>query len=101
MDIQRKRKSENNLDPNTTNNTIIDLNYNVEDIREELLTLKSSDYIKTVKDIVRPQSPDYWIFSKNIKSKDIYIKLKICNINNIHLMSFHYAIRKIENKPYK
>ena len=65
------------------------------------MTLETSDYIKTVKDTIRPDTPDYWIFSKNIRCKDIYIKLKICNVNKIHLMSFHYAIKRVEDKPYK
>ena len=89
------------MDPNNTNNTIIDLDYDSKEIREELSTLKTSDYIKTVKDRIRPGTPNYWIFSKNIKNKDIYIKLKICNISKIHLMSFHYATKQIEDKPYK
>ena len=101
IDIQRKRREEDPLDPNNTNNTIIDLDYDSEKIREELSTLKISDYIKTVKDRVRPSTPNYWIFTKNIKNKDIYIKLKICNVNKIHLMSFHYATKQIEDKPYK
>ena len=100
IDIQTKRRGENPLDSNSTNNTIIDLGYDSEDIREELLTLKTSDYIKTVKDRMRPNTPNYWIFSKNIKGKDIYIKLKIYDINKIHLMSFHYAVKRIEDKPY-
>ena len=75
IDIQRKRRAENPLDPYSTNNTIIDLDYDSEDIREELLTLETSDYIKTVKDTIRPDTPNYWIFSKSIKCKDIYIKL--------------------------
>lgn len=101
IDIQRKRKGEDPLDPNNTNNTIIDLAYDCEEIREELLTLKISDYIKTVKDKVRLNTPDYWIFSKNINGRDIYIKLKICDVNKIYLMSFHYAVKQIEEKPYK
>lgn len=76
------------------------MDYDSEDIREELLTLKTSNYIKTVKDRKRPNTPNYWIFFKNIKGKDIYIKLKICDINKIHLMSFHYAVKQIEDKPY-
>ena len=101
IDIQRKRTGENSLDPNNTNNTIIDLDYNSQDVREELLTLETNNYIKTVKDTMRPDTPNYWIFSKNIKCKDIYIKLKICNVNKIHLMSFHYAVKRIEDKPFK
>lgn len=101
IDIQRKRRGQNLLDPNSTNNTIIDLDYDSEDIRKELLNLKTSDYVKTVRDRTRPKTPNYWIFLKTIKYKDIYIKLKIYDLNKIHLMSFHYAIKQTEDKPYK
>jgi len=101
LDIQRKRKDEDPLDPNSTINTILDLNYNEADIKEEILALTLRDYIKTVKDIKRAGSPDYRIFSKQINNRDIYIKLKINSLNRIHLMSFHYAIHDLEDKPYK
>lgn len=101
MDIQLDRRRQDQSDPNSTKNTIIDLDYKMEDIRGELLSLKTSDYIKTVKDKNRPGSSDYWIFSKKIGGRDIYIKLKIHSVNKVHLMSFHYAIFDIEDKPYK
>lgn len=101
VDIQKLRRGEDNRDPNNTNNTMIDLGYDSEDIREELLTLKVGDYIKTVKDRRYTNTPNYWIFSKNISGRDVYIKFKIRSVNKIHLMSFHYAIRQIEEKPYK
>lgn len=101
LDIQRGRKGQGRSDPNTTINTMLDLEYNNEDIKEELLSLKTSDYIKTVRDRKRPESSDYWIFSKKVRSRDIYIKLKIYSVNKIHLMSFHYAAFGIESKPYK
>jgi len=66
-----------------------------------LLSLKASDYLKTVKDRNRLDSSKYWIFSKIIKGKDVYIKLKIYSVNKVHLMSFHYAVFNIEDKPYK
>lgn len=101
IDIQKLRRGEDPLDPNNTNNTMINLDYDSEDIREELLTLKVGDYIKTVKDRRYPNTSNYWIFSKNIDGRDVYIKFKIRSVNKIHLMSFHYAIRQIEEKPYK
>lgn len=101
IDIQKLRMGEDALNPNNTNNTMIDLDYDSEDIREELLTLKVGDYIKTVKDRRYPNTANYWIFSKNINGRDVYIKFKILSVNKIHLMSFHYAIRQIEEKPYK
>ena len=101
LDIQMNRKRQDQLDTNSTKNTIIDLDYKREDIREELLSLKTSDYIKTVKDKNRQDSSDYRVFSKMIKYRDIYIKLKIHSVNKIHLMSFHYPNFAIEDKPYK
>lgn len=101
LDIQRDRRGQNQSDPNTTKNTIIDLDYSMEDIRGELLSLKVSDYLKTVKDRNRSDSSKYWIFSKTIEGKDIYIKLKIYSVNKVHLMSFHYAAFNIEDKPYQ
>ena len=101
LDIQMNRKGQDKLDPNSTKNTIIDLDYKREDIKEELLSLKASDYIKTVKDKNRPGSSDYWVFSKMIEYRDVYIKLKIHSVNKIHLMSFHYPNFAIEDKPYK
>lgn len=101
LDIQRDRRGQDQSDPNTTRNTMLDLEYNSEDARGELLSLKPSDYIKTVKDKKRPGSSDYWVFSKKVRDRDIYIKLKIYSMNKIHLMSFHYAAFGIEDKPYK
>ena len=101
LDIQRDRKGQDRSDPNTTKNTLNDLNYSRENIREELLSLKTGDYLKTVKDRNRLDSSQYWIFSKMINGRDIYIKLKIYSVNKVHLMSFHYAAFTIEDKPYK
>lgn len=101
LDIQRDRRGQDQSDPNTTSNTLSDLDYSMEDVRGELLSLKVSDYLKTVKDRNRLDSSKYWIFSKIIEGKDIYIKLKIYSVNKVHLMSFHYAAFTIEDKPYK
>lgn len=101
LDIQRRRRNDDSGNLNSTLNTIIDLNYDVEDIKRVILSLISSNYVKTVVDIKRPGSPDYRIFSKSIGKKNIYIKVKICNLNKIHLMSFHYAVYEINEKPYE
>jgi hypothetical protein len=101
LDVQRGRKGQDRSDSNTTVNTMLDLEYNTGDIKEELLSLKTSDYIETVKDRKRPGSSNYWVFLKKIRGREVYIKLKIHSVNKIHLMSFHYAAFGIENKPYK
>lgn len=100
LDIQRRRRNDDPGSPNSTLNTIIDLNYNTDDIKKVIMSLILRDYVKTIIDIKRSDSPDYRIFSKPIGKKNIYIKLKICNLNKIHLMSFHYAVYDINEKPY-
>ena len=101
MDIQRSRKGQDQSDSKTNINTMLDLEYDTGDVKEELLSLKISDYVKTVKDRKRPGSSDYWIFLKKIKDRDVYIKLKIHSVNKIHLMSFHYTAFAVEDRPYK
>lgn len=101
LDIQWDRRNQSQTDPNSTKNTLVDLNYGIEDVREELLSLKTSDYLENVKDKNRSDSSQYWIFSKVINGRDIYIKTKISSVNKVHLMSFHYANFSIQDKPYK
>lgn len=101
LDIQRSRKGQDQSDSKTNINTMLDLEYDTGDVKEELLSLKISDYVKTVKDRKRPGSSDYWIFLKKIKDRDVYIKLKIHSVNKIHLMSFHYTAFAVEDRPYK
>ncbi|MFX3625115.1 MAG: hypothetical protein ACE3JP_14105 [Ectobacillus sp.] len=57
LDIQMTRQDEDPLDPYTTQNTILSLGYDEEDIVNELITLKASDYCKTAIDRKRPSSP--------------------------------------------
>jgi len=101
LDIQKERRSEDPLDPSSTKNTISDLDYNSEDIKNEVLSLTTSNYIKTVKEKERKKNQCYRIFTKKINNREIYIKLKICSLNRIHLMSFHYANWDMEDRPYK
>ena len=101
LDIQRSRKDEDPLEPNTNNNTMIDLGFSTEDIKSEVLSLTISNYVKTVKDKEKENNQYYRIFTKEINNREIYIKLKICNLNRIHLMSFHYANWDMEDRPYK
>jgi len=101
LDIQKKRKDEDPLDPNSTINTMLELNFSNAEIKSEVLSLTTSNYVKTVKDKEREKNQYYRIFTKKINNRDIYIKLKICSLNRIHLMSFHYANWDMEDRPYR
>ncbi|WP_430787238.1 hypothetical protein VBD025_15930 [Virgibacillus flavescens] len=102
LDIQMTRKHEDPLDPFTTQNTLLCLEFDVEDVVNELVTLKASDYCKTAVDIKRPSSPSFWFFEKTIVDNNVYIKLKIRDEEKkkIFCMSFHFPRWPITNKPY-
>lgn len=102
FDIQMSRKDEDPLDPFTTKNTLLSLGYDDEDVKNELITLKESDYCKTALDTKRPTSPPFWFFEKTIEGKSVYIKFKIRNEEKkkIFCMSFHYPKWPITDKPY-
>ena len=101
LDIQRRRKNENPSDPNSTINTLFSLNYDTEDVKNEILSLTKENYVETVRDKERKDNNHYRIFTKIINGREIYIKLKICDINRIHLMSFHYANWDMRDRPYQ
>lgn len=101
LDIQRRRRNKNPNDPNSTINTLLSLNYDEEDVKNEILSLTIEDYIETVKDKKKVDGKHYRIFRKKIKGREIYIKLKICDVNRIHLISFHYANWGMKDRPYE
>ncbi|MFZ3579206.1 hypothetical protein [Virgibacillus sp. DJP39] len=102
LDLQTTRKDEDALDPFTTQNTLLSFEFDAEDVANELVTLKASDYCKTAFDIKRPSSPPFWFFEKTIKGKSVYIKFKIRNEEKLKIfcMSFHFPRWPITNKPY-
>lgn len=101
LDIQRRRRDENPLDPNSTTNTLLSLNYNIDDVKNEILSLSEKNYKETLKDKRRQDNSHYWVFIKEIGGREIYIKLKIYDVNRIHLISFHYANWNTGERPYQ
>lgn len=101
LDIQRRRWNESPSDSNSTNNTLHNLNYNTKDIINEILSLTEENYKETLKDKKRQDNNHYRVFVKVIGGREIYIKFKICNVNRIHLMSFHYANWDTGERPYQ
>lgn len=81
--------------------TLLELNYNSEDIKIELMKLGIEQYVESV-----PDTRDGIIlnvFSKTIKNKQVYIKVKIRSKENkkVLCLSFHFAEHKINFFPYK
>lgn len=101
LDIQRSRQDESPSDPNSTINTLLSLNYDVDDVKNEILSLTEENYKETLKDKMRQDKNHYRVFIKIIDDREIYIKFKICDVNRIHLMSFHYANWDTGERPYQ
>ena len=77
--------------------TLLDLDYDAEDVVERLKELKVEEYSETKfdKDDVNP--PTLFVFGKGINGKLIYVKLKIRDQQKqVVCVSFHYAKDKME-----
>jgi len=103
LDILLKKKDEDDSDPYTTANTMLDLDYDTDDVKNEILSLNEKEYMETIKDDRDATRPPFWVFSKTIKKKDVYIKVKIRDKrkNKVFCVSFHYARFPVKNKPYE
>lgn len=77
----------------TTKHCLQELQYDKSDIINELLTLKVTNYVGTCDDKRNKKSNKFYIFSKYINNKEIYIKLKIESYDDkiVLCMSFHFA----------
>ena len=103
LDVILKKKNENSLDPYTTQNTLLKLDFDKNDIADTLKKLTVEEYIETGKDRKDISSPEVYIFGKEVQGNLIYIKIKIRDkINHkVFCVSFHFARYPISNFPYK
>lgn len=77
--------------------TLLDLDYNVDDVVNRLKELRVEEYSETKidKDDVNP--PILFVFGKDINGRLIYVKLKIRDQQKqVVCVSFHYAKDKME-----
>lgn len=102
LDILLKKSSESPDDPYTTQNTLLDLDFDREDVRQQLLELKGIHYYETITDNKNPVLPPFHAFIKEIEHRNVYIKVKIRNYEHrkVFCVSFHYARYPIKSMPY-
>lgn len=102
LDILPRKKGEDPLDPCTAENTMLDLDYDTEDVKNELLSLTEKDYVETIVDDKGTGRPPFRVFGKLVKNKEVYIKAKIRNktTNQVFCVSFHYPRHPFKQKPY-
>lgn len=104
LDILLKKKSESPIDPYTTANTLLTLDFDRTDIKNQLLSLEISEYMETFIDDKDNTLPPFFTFAKSIKNRDVYVKVKIRDRLNckVFCVSFHFARFPFpENLPYK
>ena len=73
-------------------NTLEDLEFTTTDVISELKALNITDYNHSVPDDKYPNMPDFHIFYKLIKNKEVYIKIRIQNNKIVFCISFHYPV---------
>lgn len=103
LDILIKKKSESPIEPYTTGNTLLALDFDRYDVLNHLLSLDLSEYIETFFDNKDNKLPLFFVFGKSIKNRDVYIKVKIRDrINSkVFCVSFHFARYPLSTKrPY-
>jgi len=82
--------------------TLSELGLTKRNLEEILLGLTVLDYCKGP-DADRDQPGEIWVFGKEVKDEDIYIKLKVANVKAKKIakcISFHIAKFKLKY-PYK
>lgn len=104
LDILTHKKHEAYDDPYTTQNTLLELEYDRSDIVRCLLSLNEQHYNNTIIDDKDPSLPCFYSFISLIESRDVYIKVKIRDkINNkVFCVSFHFARHPVKHPlPYE
>lgn len=104
LDILLKKKTESPIDPYTTENTLLALDFDKHDVCNHLISLEVKDYMETLIDDLSNDLPPFYAFAKEIKRKDVYIKVKIRDRerHKIFCISFHFARYPFPEKlPYK
>lgn len=77
--------------------TLLDLDYDAEDVVNRLKELKVEEYSETKIDTDDVNPPILFVFGKDINGNLIYVKLKIRDQQKqVVCVSFHYAKEKME-----
>lgn len=92
------RKNKKDDMEHSTPYTLLDLDYDIEDVVDRLKELTVEEYSETKIDKDDLDPPLLFVFGKNINRKLIYIKLKIKGDQKRHVLcvSFHYAKDKVK-----
>lgn len=85
---------------------MLELDYDTEDVFEELKSLTIEDYSESIVDNIADGFKIFYVFGKQINGRDIYIKVRIKQRRRtaddfVFCVSFHFARHPITVYPYK
>ena len=103
--FQRHRAIDEPDDEFTNDNTLLALDYGVEDVVEVLKTLTLEDYHESMVDNVANGFNVFFVFGKKIRKRDVYIKIRLKQRSGkagsyVFCISFHFARQAIIDYPY-
>ena len=75
--------------------SLLDLDYDTEDVVDRLKELKVEEYSETKIDKNDVNPPMLFVFGKDVNGKLIYVKLKVREQQQVVCVSFHYAKGKM------
>lgn len=104
--FQRHRVNDEPDDEFNNENTLLALDYGVEDVVDVLKTLTLEDYHESMVDNVANGFNVFFVFGKKIRKRDIYIKIRLKQRAGIagsyvFCISFHFARQAIIDYPYR
>lgn len=93
LDILPKKRNESAKDLYTTTNTMAALEFDANDVCEELKAITVEDYAETMLDDRNEAAPPFFVFYRNIQTRYVYIKVKIRDraTGKVFCVSFHFA----------
>ena len=106
--FQRYRAIDEPDDEYTNENTLLALDYSVEDVVEVLKALTLENYHESMVDNVADGFNVFFVFGKQIRKRDVYIKVrlkqrtgKVGSCSYVFCISFHFEKQAITVYPYR
>ena len=104
--FQRYRANDEPDDEFTNENTLLALDFGVEDVVEVLKTLTLDDYHESMVDNIADGLKIFFVFGKRIRKRDVYIKVRLKHRagnaeSYVFCISFHFARQAITVYPYR
>lgn len=80
--------------------TLLELDFEKEDVIGVLKKLTIFDYYQSFPDDKNSKMPHFHVFFVSILEREIYIKIRIQNVNNVLCISFHFSEYSHGKMPY-